>query len=295
MRIVFIMLITIWLSGCAFYKPTQRSQNPSPMEEHIRPHERVEADTSKGNRMTWEFYDKKVQLYIPENNIKNDHPELVVHFHGLPRATEYAVEEDTTVVMATVYGGSGGSSYEKIFLDEDCIDEFLTNCEEKMGRPYKKLTLAGWSAGYGAIRAIIRTHPEKVDRVILLDGLHTGYVPDRQVLFEGGQLDTLLLEPFVNFARLAIAGEKEFLITHTSIFPGTFASTTECTDYLLQQTGLSRQPELAEWPLGLQQVGHAGSGQFKVLSFAGNTAPDHVDHLHALRWFLALHAVGPEL
>jgi hypothetical protein len=36
----------------------------------------------------------------------------------------------------------------------------------------------------------------------------------------------------------------------------------------------------------MQQVSRASSGALAVLSFAGNSAPDHVDHLHALPWFL---------
>ena len=33
---------------------------------------------------------------------------------------------------------------------------------------------------------------------------------------------------------------------------------------------------------GLQQLGEARAGQFLLMSFAGNSAPDHVDQLHAL-------------
>ena len=35
-------------------------------------------------------------------------------------------------------------------------------------------------------------------------------------------------------------------------------------------------------PQKMQQLSEAKSGQFRVLGFAGNTAPDHIDHLHAL-------------
>ena len=32
----------------------------------------------------------------------------------------------------------------------------------------------------------------------------------------------------------------------------------------------------------MQQLSRAGAGKFLILGFAGNSAPDHVDHLHAL-------------
>ena len=44
---------------------------------------------------------------------------------------------------------------------------------------------------------------------------------------------------------------------------------------------------MLEWgPLGMQQVSQARFGHFEMLGFAGNTAPDHLDHLHALAWWL---------
>ena len=81
-------------------------------------------------------------------------------------------------------------------------------------------------------------------------------------------------------------GEKKMLITHSSVFPGTFASTTECTEYLLKNLDLIRKPVLRYGAVGMQQVGETTSGNLLILSYAGNSAPDHVDHLHALRYFL---------
>ena len=43
--------------------------------------------------------------------------------------------------------------------------------------------------------------------------------------------------------------------------------------------GLAR---LKRAPLGMQQLSEARRGGFRLLGFAGNSAPDHVDHLYAL-------------
>ena len=80
--------------------------------------------------------------------------------------------------------------------------------------------------------------------------------------------------------------EKQFLITHSEIFPGTFVSTTEATDFVLQNLGMRREAVLRWGPLGMQQLSAARQHHFAVLGFAGNTAPDHVDHFHALDYFL---------
>jgi len=37
----------------------------------------------------------------------------------------------------------------------------------------------------------------------------------------------------------------------------------------------------------MQQLSEASSGGFELLGFAGNSAPDHVDHFHALPEMLA--------
>src|SRR5690606_9999169 len=90
------------------------------------------------------------------------------------------------------------------------------------------------------------------------------------------------LTEFTAFARAATAGEKRFLITHSEIFPGTFASTTETADWLLTQLGLRRTAVLQWGPRGMQQLSSVQAGGFEMLGYAGNSAPDHVDHLHAL-------------
>jgi len=39
-------------------------------------------------------------------------------------------------------------------------------------------------------------------------------------------------------------------------------------------------------PMGMQQLSEARAGRFRLLGFAGNSAPDHVDQLHSLPVFL---------
>jgi hypothetical protein len=149
--------------------------------------------------------------------------------------------------------------------------------------------VSAFSAGYGGVRALLsneRTAPT-IDGVILLDGLHTSYVPERTVLADGGAIDTAQLVPFLRYARRAVAGEVRMLITHSEIFPGTFSSTTETTDWLIGALGLARTPVLAWGPVGMQQISEVHSGHLTVLGYAGNTGPDHIDHLHGLGEFLA--------
>ena len=91
---------------------------------------------------------------------------------------------------------------------------------------------------------------------------------------------------FAAFARAAVRGEKRFLVTHSEIFPGTFASTTETADWLLRALGLRRTSVVRWGPRGMQQLSEVRAGRFELLGFAGNSAPGHIDHLHAMPEFL---------
>ena len=163
----------------------------------------------------------------------------------------------------------------------------LTTAKIKLatGKHINKVVLSGWSAGYGAIRSILR-NDNKVDGIILLDGMHAGYIPEATTLYAGGKLDSTNIKEFIDYGKLAARGEGNFIFTHSTIFPGTYASTTECADYIINELQLSRKPVLKEGPLGMQQVGETKEGNLAIIAFAGNTAPDHVDHLHGLYYFL---------
>jgi hypothetical protein len=137
------------------------------------------------------------------------------------------------------------------------------------------------------VRAILLV-PEnyaRIHRVILIDGLHTDYPSGKPGPTES-TVDPEPLQIFLRFARDAVAGRKRMLVTHSEIFPGTFASTTETADYLLEQLGLHRREVVRRGPMGTQQLSDVRRGGFHLLGFAGNSAPDHVDQLHSLAEYL---------
>jgi hypothetical protein len=226
----------------------------------------------------------------------------VIHFHGaawIPQQAVAALENAT--VAAVVNLGTGSSAYDRAFDDGAAFDSLLAGIGREVARArgtaagaerapqVGRLTLVGFSAGHGAIRAILRSprHAARIDAILLLDGMHTSYVPEGRVLADAGTLDTTNLAAFAAFARAAMRGEKRFVVTHSEIFPGTFASTTETADWLIGAVGLRRTPVLQWGPRGMQQLSQVRAGRFTVLGYAGNTAPDHVDHLHALPELLA--------
>ena len=277
--------------------PPPAAQNPSPMVEHTRKHERMEPRELAGITRTFTGpLDKPVEVFVPKGTKHANALNLVVYFHGSPFVPEYAVSKlgrDHIVAVVSLAPGSG--VYDRTFSDPAVYDSLLSHIGREAGVAmhatnvaFRTVTLVGFSAGYGAVRAILRDprHFAQVDAVLLLDGLHTSYVPDGTVLANGGKLDEKPLEIFVNFARAAMRGDKRFLITHSEIFPGTFASTTETTDYLVQTLGLDLEPVLKWGPHGMQQLSEARKGRLAILGFAGNSAPDHIDHAQGMPVFL---------
>lgn len=278
--------------------PPPAAQNPSPMVEHARAHERLAQRALPGSERTFAGpAGKPVVVFVPAGTRRADALRLVVHFLGAPFVPEYAVARlGSDHILAVVNIAPGTGAYDRAFADPAAYDSLLAGIRREagaaLGRPaaFRSVTLVGFSAGHGAIRRILRdsAHFAAVDAVLLLDGMHTGYVPDRKVVADGGQLDTTNLVVWEHFAREALAGRKRFLVTHSEIFPGTFASTTETADWLLAALGLRRTPVLRWGPRGMQQLSEARGGRFRLLGFAGNAGPDHIDQLQGEPEFLEM-------
>ena len=276
--------------------PAPAAQNPSPMQERTRRHERLTQQPLDGISLRIDsVLPKPVDLFIPRQALGQRDVPLVIHFMGATWVPQTAAASmQTPVIIAATYLGGGSGVYARPFAADSLLyGRLVAAIRSRLAAipqapRINRVVLSGWSAGYGAIREILRVPSQAaaVNGVLLLDGLHTSYRPDGKPLADGGELDTLNLAPFAAFARRAMRGETQMLITHSEIFPGTFASTTECSDWLLQSLGLARTPVLEWGPLGTQLLSRTTRGGFTVLGFAGNTAPDHIDLFHGMATWL---------
>lgn len=299
MLVLFVLIIFM---SCRAQEDSARvaSQNPSPMVEYTRAHERITQKDFPGLSYTIEhLLQKPIEVYIPQNKLYNSTFGLLLHFHGNSIPARYAAEKsDKNLIAASVNLGAGSGVYYKAFNDSTLfraiIDSIVQITSRRLGHVVRagRIFLSGFSAGYGAVKRILsnESNYRLLDGVILLDGLHASYIPERKVLAEGGRIDSTALEIFLKLAKDTSGKNsgKKFLITHSEIFPGTFASTTETTDYLIRKAGLKRKAVLGWGPLGMQQLSEVKSNNFTVLGFAGNAAPDHIDHFNALSNFLNL-------
>jgi hypothetical protein len=269
----FVLWLLVW---------AQQPQNPSPMVEHTRTHPRLAEQTPPGRRESLELG----TLFVPQDLTQKRTAPLLVFFHGGTWVPEVAAARNRMAAIS-IRVGAGSAVYVRAFTDPQRFENLLREAEQKAGMRFAPLTLGGWSAGCGAIREILKspTAYERVERVLAIDGIHTDYAEGHP-----GPLDSKLapenLELWLRLARDAVAGRKRLIVTHSEIFPGTYASTTETADYLLAQLGVRRQPVVRWGPMGTQELSRASAGRLLLIGFAGNAAPDHVDQLHSLPEYL---------
>ena len=250
----FLPLIA-WLLLAAGQALSQQPsvQNPSPMVDRTRPHPRIPQTEAIGRRVELKSL-KGARLFVGQRFNPKRPASLVIHFHGAPWLIERHVSRYLlSAALITVQLGSGSSAYRRPFEQAELFPALVDEASRELNlQPsWASITLTAFSAGYGAVREILR-RPEYftiVDNVLLLDAMHTSYIPEEKPLADGGALDSSGLDVFVKFAREAVAGRKGFVFTHSEIFPGTYSSTTECADYLLEQLNLKRRSELRQGPI----------------------------------------------
>jgi hypothetical protein len=264
-------------------EPPAAAQNPSPMVEHTRTHPRLTEQSPSGDHYSLPLG----TLFVPQGLLPNLPNTLLFFFHGGDWLPELAVSQQSQMAVVHVQAGAGSGSYVQLFQDPTRFLSLVAAAESASHMHFSQIALGGWSAGCGAIRQILLDPAsyDRVDRVLCIDGVHTGYTHDTPGPGES-DIDASNLQIWLRFGRDAIAGKKRLIITHSEIFPGTFASTTETADWLLREWQFSAHPMARFGPMGTQMLSRVSAGGLTVIGFAGNSAPDHVDELHSLPEYL---------
>jgi hypothetical protein len=221
-------------------------------------------------------------LFLPQKLARKKRMPLLVHFHGAAWVAETAAAKDGHWAVITVETGEGSEVYAQQFSNHALFGKMLSEAARKTGIRFGPIVLSAWSAGHGAIREILEVpaYYRTVDKVLLVDGLHTAYVSKPNAAEPTLDADHLAI--FLKFARDSVAGRKTMLITHSQIVPGTFASTTETADWLLAHLKLRRRPVSKPGPMDMRELSEVRAGRFRLMGYAGNSAEDHVDQFQSL-------------
>jgi hypothetical protein len=243
-------------------------------------------------------------LFLPPSFSSADGAfDVVIFFHGhRPIVRESFERANLDAAVISVNLGEGARLYEQAFVAPGGLAGLLARAPqilEKRGlrdARVRRIALASWSAGYGAILRILAQpeHAQRVDAVMLLDGLHARRLPD------SGAIDAQDLAPFAVFAERAARGEALMIVTHNDIVPerADLASVTASVELLLDRLDLERTPDARPvLPPSLTAIEGVYSSRkrfelssasvarrkgFVVRGFAGRTPEDHIAQLLAL-------------
>jgi len=234
------------------------------------------------------------QMIVPTRGgiAANGDFDVVFHFHGHEPARKEWVQVMNGPVFVAFTLGIGSGAYESAFRDPAAFTQLLESVEHAVAERHKrprararKIALSAWSAGYGAVEEILHQPiASRIDSVILLDGLHCDYV-------SGGGLEEHQLAAFLKFARAAARGDKLMVVSHSSIIPPGYASTTETSNYLIDALGGRPASSRARDsdPMGLELVSRFDRAGFHVRGYSGNAELDHCAHLGLFRDILRVH------
>lgn len=224
------------------------------------------------------------QLYLPPDALdESGRFNLLLHLHGGEPVLREVVQSREPVVLYTHTLGPG-RSYAPLFSGSALLLQLISRIEsavrERSGRAatLNHLAVSAWSAGFEGIRALLhQPTQERVDAVILIDGLHAPRDP--QALEQR-------MSPFVEFARRAERGERFMVVTHSSIPTEGYASTTETAHRLVFELGGKPLPVERADGFGLSLVEFFTRGELHVRGYAGNDKADHCAQLFLLRGIL---------
>jgi hypothetical protein len=236
------------------------------------------------------------KLFVPTNWLpRSNHADLLVFFHGHPSVVcSNLIWSGKTVPVVVVNYSGLSAAYVGPFRDTNrfgaMLREARSKLNERTGHPLEtgRLAVASFSAGFGAVREILR-QPEyfsQITDLVLADTLYAGYATnDGRRIAAPSQV-----EDFVRFARRAVAGDALMVLTHSQLVPGGYASTVDTADAILEALDLKRTPASGTDATGMALLSTATKGGFTLRSYDGTTGPEHMNHLR--RAGLALRATS---
>ncbi len=270
-----VAVIALVFLLCTLAAPAARSQG-------VAQGTRIDL-TAKLNLNTGQF----AQLFVPDFYwpTVDDRFTLVFHLHSASWAAEDQVyRSNTNAILVNIHLGALSSPYQNYFTNHANFQRILDTTiavlrsNNIIAQPViNKLIVTSFSAGYAGVREIFKSYYNRIDALTLADGLHSNS--------DSSTMRTQM-QDFLRFARDAAARRKVFLLTHSSIPTSGYASTTATANYLIQNTGITRIPHSAVDEIGTQ-YSRADTGHFRLKGYLGETASDHLRHLHNMHLMLA--------
>jgi hypothetical protein len=269
-RNIFILVLNVVALATAAIEP------PPMPQRAIAPGK----DSSNGRQSILNEGEIKFTLFVPE--AAKLPPELLtIHFHTAEwLVIQEHIRRGARHPLAAVNLGEGSSVYRRAFEDASRFGRVLGVIGKQLGAPVKELEISSFSAGYGAVREIIK-QPEyfaRIRTIVLGDSMYAGLEPNSVRKPLGEQIDV-----WVPFARAAMEGKKTFVFTYSAVPTSTYASSSECAQALLATLGVKdRAVEAGSAPAAADKdfplLRRADSGNLHVWGYGGTNAQAHMTH-----------------
>ena len=187
-------------------------------------------------------------------------------------ATKAGINAIIVEANANIDGGLSGA-YDKLFPNADWAKTALSNIQSTMTKYFgnvslNKLGVGNFSAGYSGADKLLKDPVLKnnITDVVSLDGMHYG---------KSGKINEAAMKPWLDFAKAAKNDpNKKFIMLHTSVNPGSYISTTETSQYLLDQLGMKRQSNNNEIAFaGVKPASIANDGGVSIIQLYDKQDP----------------------
>jgi hypothetical protein len=231
-------------------------------------------------------------VFIPSSYVQRpgNVADVLVHFHGNSQVFwNNAAYANLNAIIVTVNYSGLSSAYSTPFsnsaLFQQILDESLTKVRQQASIPdnlvWDKLAVSSFSAGYGAVREILKSasYRNDIDMLLAADSLYAGTAGD-------GTPNNAQLADYTTFANLAKNGSKTFIYSHSQVPTPGYESTGECIDEIMQSIGVATTPFNANGLGTLNFYRKADAGNFHVLGALGSDGDSHLEHLRYIGEYL---------
>src|SRR4051812_10717361 len=179
-------------------------------------------------------------MFIPSDFIPSSNIDLLVHFHGdsavYHNNVKYAARN---TIEVTVNLGAGSTAYSTPFagnttLFQSILDDTLAKARAEANIPdnatWRKVGVSSFSAGYGAVREILKqpTYYNRIDALLMADTIYASYTSGTDLT----PLDSQMSD-FRRYAMDAKNGTKTMIVSHSQVLTYTYSNTKETADDIM--------------------------------------------------------------
>lgn len=190
------------------------------------------------------------KIFIPSTYVQDgSQADLLVHFHGDPATyRNNAKYANSNAIIVTVNYSGLSSAYSTPFstttLFQSLMDEALTKVRAESNIPdsvtWRKVGVSSFSAGYGAVREILKqqTYRDRIDCLLAADSLYGAS-------FTSSSDHTPLLSQMTDYRKYALAasqGTKTFIFSHSEVETYTLTAPPANVRMTWQDTSVPTSP-----------------------------------------------------